>query len=68
MSAFRRDPFSLMAFHRVLIAVAFLFAIGYGIWEVTRNRTQPGSLLRASIAWGAAAGFAVYLWRIRGRR
>ncbi len=70
MAAFRRDPFSLMTFHRVLISVATLGAIFYGIWEIYRNHAvdPTGAIMRAAVAFLVAIGFVIYLLRIRGRK
>ena len=70
MALFRKDPFSLMSFHRVLITFATLGALLYGTWEIVRNRgiDPTGSILRAAVAFLVAIGFVIYLVRIRGRK
>lgn len=70
MALFRRDPFSLMSFHRVLISFATLGALFYGIWELARNSAvdPAGAIVRAVVAFLVAAGFVFYLFKIRGRR
>ena len=63
----RRDPFTLIAFHRVLIVTAILGCIGYGIRAL--YRTGEGSTaLQVAIAWGLAGALIVYFVKIRGRR
>jgi hypothetical protein len=70
MPLFRKDPFTLMAFHRVLISTAALGALFYGGWELYRNSGHDpgGAILRSTVAFLIAVGFIVYLYRIRGRR
>jgi hypothetical protein len=70
MKPFAKDPFSLMAFHRVLIGVAVASCIFYGAWEIYRNYSHEpaGALVRALIAWALAAALFIYLLRIRGRK
>ena len=69
MPLFRKDPFTLMAFHRVLISTATLGALFYGVWELVRNsgHDTTGAILRSTVAFLVAAGFITYLYRIRGR-
>jgi hypothetical protein len=69
MALFRKDPFTLMAFHRVLISTAVLGALFYGAMELIRNSAADpgGAILRAAIAFLVAVGLIVYLVKIRGR-
>lgn len=63
----RRDPFTLLAFHRVLIVTAILACIGYGIRAIVRA-DEGASALQATIAWGLAGGLIAYFVKIRRRR
>ncbi|CAN5881389.1 hypothetical protein BH23GEM9_BH23GEM9_26210 [soil metagenome] len=58
---------NLIGFHRVLIAAAILFFVGYGIWEAVRF-LQDRTVLRLVFAVGsftAAAVLLLYLRRLR---
>ena len=63
----RRDPFTLIAFHRVLIVTAILACIGYGIRAFVRSNEGPVAV-QVIVAWGLAAGLVAYFVKIRGRR
>ncbi len=69
MKPFARDPFSLMAFHRVLIVSAVLLCLIYGTLELVRKiPVDPvGAVVRASIAFVIALGLVYYLRRL-GRK
>lgn len=71
MKRFAKDPFSLMAFHRVLISFSALACVFYGVMEFFYKVGGGGAasaILRGSVAWLLAAGLIFYLWRIRGRK
>lgn len=58
---------NLIGFHRVLIATAIIFFVGYGIWEAVRLIQDP-TLLRLVFVVGsltAAAVLLLYLRRLR---
>ena len=63
----RRDPFTLIAFHRVLIVTAMLGCIGYGVRAIVRA-DEGSSIWETVISWGLAGALAVYFWNIRHRR
>ena len=57
----------LIWFHRVLIAAAIIFFIGFGIWELSGFRAT-GELMALVLAVGsfaAAAALGLYLHRLR---
>ena len=58
---------SLVSFHRGLIAVAIVFCIGYGIWELAAfGRTgSDTSLLVGVVFIILGVALAVYLSRLR---
>lgn len=62
----RRDPFSLIAFHRVLIVAATLFCVGYGVRAIVLA-DEGSSPWEAVVAWGVAGALVVYFWNIRHR-
>jgi hypothetical protein len=62
-----REPFSLMAFHRVLIATAVLGCLGYGVRAIVLA-DRGSSVYEAIIAWGLAGALSVYFWNIRRKR
>ena len=68
MKPFARDPFSLMGFHRVLIALALAFAIGLGWWMLAHRSDGHGGVVGAVISWAVAAVLIVYFWNIRRTR
>jgi hypothetical protein len=58
---------NLITFHRVLIATAIVFCIGYGVWEgwhYLQDR-EPLRLVLAAGAFAAATVLSVYLRRLR---
>jgi hypothetical protein len=63
----RRDPFTLLGFHRVLIVTAALAAFGYGVRAIVRAG-EGSSAWEAVVAWGLAGALVVYFWNIRHRR
>lgn len=70
MKPFAKDPFSLMAFHKVFIVTAIAASLFYGFWEISRNASSEpgGAYLRASIAFGISVGLVAYLWNLRRKR
>lgn len=71
MKRFAKDPFSLMAFHRVLIGTAVAACLFYGAMEFFKNVGGGGpqsAILRGSVAWLLAAGLVFYLWRMRKKK
>lgn len=71
MKRFAKDPFSLIAFHRVLIGTAVAACLFYGAMEFFRNvggGETGDAVIRGSVAWLLAAGLVFYLWRIRRRK
>lgn len=54
---------SLISFHRLLIAIAILFCLGYGAWELIAYFRGSGvrSLLLALIFAGAGIALGYYL-------
>jgi hypothetical protein len=63
----RRDLFTLLGFHRVLIVTAVLACFGYGVRAILRadNGSSPWE---AVVAWGLAGALLVYFWNIRHKR
>lgn len=57
---------SLLAFHRGLIAVAILFCLGYGSWELLRLTRPPaeGSFILGTVFILLGMGLAYYLARL----
>jgi hypothetical protein len=57
----------LIGFHRVLIACAAAFCIGYGVWELAGYRADggPGSLVLGLASLLAGAALLLYLRRLR---
>jgi hypothetical protein len=70
MKPFARDPFTLMAFHRLLISTAVAACLFFGVWQIYRNYdlSPVWAVVKAIIAWVLAVGLVVYLVRIRGKR
>lgn len=58
---------SLIWFHRLLIATAIVFCIGFAGWEVSAYRRTGSAwlLLFAVLFVAAAAALGVYLWNLR---
>jgi len=57
---------SLLSFHRALIAVAILFCLGYGSWELMRL-TRPateGSFILGTLFILLGLGLLYYLTRL----
>jgi len=50
----------IMTAHRILIAAAIAFFIGYAGWEAAGVSAGRGSFLRAAISGLGAAGLALY--------
>lgn len=57
---------SIVAFHRVLIAVAILFCAGYGLYELIGFTRDGGtvSLVMGGVFLILATGLSYYLWRL----
>jgi hypothetical protein len=58
---------SLLSFHRGLIAVAIVFCLGYGSWELLRlARPGPeGSFILGTVFILLGLGLSFYLSRLR---
>ncbi|MBI3080366.1 MAG: hypothetical protein HYY89_03160 [candidate division NC10 bacterium] len=58
---------TLMTAHKILIAAAILFFLGYAIWEL-RNAQAAGlwALARGGVSMVVAVGFLIY-FRTLGR-
>ncbi len=66
MKRMRRDPFTLMTFHRVLIGSATAACIFFGVWQIIHAEDdRGGSIAFAILSWLVASALIVYLWRIR---
>lgn len=58
---------TLMTAHRILIATAIVFFLGYAVWEGLHARAGGGwALVRGAIAILVAVGFGIY-FRSLGR-
>ena len=57
---------SLVAFHRVLIAIAILFCAGYGGYELVAfsRAGGNGALVMGGVFLILAGGLSYYLWRL----
>lgn len=62
---------SVQTAHKILIATAVLFFLGYGVWELSRysHSGEVGAVLRGLGSLVGAVGLGVYLrWFIRSLR
>ncbi len=66
---FAKDPFTLIAFHRLLIACGILACVGFGVWELTANRQRgtTGAIVGAVVSFALAVALGFYLRKIRGK-
>lgn len=62
---FRKDPFTLLGFHKVLISTAVLACLFFAGWQFVVNSKHDGSsaYLSGAIAVVLAAGL---IWYLRG--
>jgi hypothetical protein len=49
-----------MTAHRILIATALAFFVGYAGWELARGGTGTGAVLRAALAGIGATALGLY--------
>ncbi len=58
----------VITFHKILIATAIVFFLGYALWEVRNyaNTGDAGASLRSFVSVLASVGLGVYLrWFLR---
>lgn len=56
---------SLLPFHRLLIATAIAFCLGFALWLLVRERPGPLDLMLAGAFFLAGGALAYYLFRLR---
>ena len=56
---------SLLPFHRLLIATAIAFCLGFALWLLVHERPDTFDVVLAGAFFVAGAGLSYYLFRLR---